>query len=109
MESKFVKIDLKKVKEVEKNPKLVEAVVLKWLDKYKENTNLNWDDAMNSAAQELGLNNRAELGAMIYGSELFKELSQDMLWIKNLKIIETQGKEIIKEILGDKKVRINVS
>ena len=89
MESKFVKIDLKKVEEVEKNPRLVEEVVLKWLDKYKENTNLNWDEAMNSAAQELGLNSRAELGAMIYGSELFKELSQDMLWIKNLKIIET--------------------
>lgn len=109
MKYKLAKVDLKKVDEVEKNPELVEEVVLKWAYKYKDEPELSWDEAMTSAAQELGLNNRAELVTLIHGNKPFEDLSIGMLSIKNLKIIETEGKEIVRRVFGDKKVRRNAS
>jgi len=51
---KDVKIDLKKIEELEKNPKKVEETVWYWANKAVKYPNLSWDDAMNAVCKELG-------------------------------------------------------
>ncbi|MFQ6071361.1 MAG: hypothetical protein ACE5KT_01480 [Methanosarcinales archaeon] len=103
MKPKLEKVDFEKVNEVEKNPERVEEVVSKWAYKYRDTPDLTWDEAMNGAAKELGLNN-IELITLLYGNEPFKELVSGILMIKNLKRLEVEGEELMRRLFGDKKV-----
>ncbi|MFQ6056059.1 MAG: hypothetical protein ACE5J3_08780 [Methanosarcinales archaeon] len=106
---KEVKIDFKKIEKLEKNPKKVEETVWYWANKAVKDQNLSWDDAMNSACKELGIN-RAELVTLIYANEPFEDLAYVTSRLEMRKLLSTEGDRIIKNLLGDKKlVRKHVS
>ncbi|MFQ6119164.1 MAG: hypothetical protein ACE5KE_04655 [Methanosarcinales archaeon] len=98
------KVDFDKVNKVEKNPEFVEEVVTRWAYKYRDTPDMSWDDMMEGAAKELGLNT-IELYTLIFGNEPFKELAAGISMIKNLKWIESEeGTKMVRKLFGDKKV-----
>jgi len=88
--SKMPKIDLKKIEEIEKNPKLVDEVVWKWASKSMDDPDLDWDDALVSAARELGLSNIAELTVLLYREEALADLAYAVSHMGMMKRIEME-------------------
>lgn len=71
---KIQKIDLEKIDKLEENPDKVKKIVENWALKSLNDPKLHWEDAMQNAAKELGLN-KAEFVTLIFGNEPFDDLA----------------------------------
>ncbi|MFQ6063640.1 MAG: hypothetical protein ACE5J9_10770 [Methanosarcinales archaeon] len=101
---KEIKVDFKKVDELEKEKERVEEVVWYWSNKAVDDKNLSWDEAMNSACKELGIN-RAELATLLYGNEPFEDITRAMLFLKQRKMWQTDGDRILNDLFGEERRR----
>lgn len=102
---KKIKVNFKKVEELEKTPERVEEVVWYWSKKAVDTPSLSWDEAMNSMCKELGIN-RAELATLLIGNEPFDDITSAMLFFRQQKMWDTDGDRILNDLFKGKKGRL---
>ncbi|HID26414.1 MAG TPA: hypothetical protein EYP22_00985 [Methanosarcinales archaeon] len=69
---------------------MVDEVVWKWASKSMDDPDLDWDDALVSAARELGLSNIAELTVLLYREEALADLAYAVSHMGMMKRIEME-------------------
>ena len=94
--NKIPKIDLKKVYELEKDPDRVKEIMVRWAKKSLNDPNLPWENTMQNAAEELGLN-KAELATLIYANKPFDDLAYALGIYENWRRAKFEREKYIKK------------